>query len=123
MGEGKKSGGELLVWLVGGVIVGALLVRGCGSSALPPPVKVSIRDSIFSDRGKVVQITNDSNHHLYNVMVSGRSISDVRGASVKAADVLKPNDTIEVGWMQFKTWAPQRVSRSKSIATTTLRRK
>ncbi len=70
MSENKK-GDELLGWAVIGGLIGFFLLRGCGSSALPPPVKLNIRDSIFRDRGKVVQITNNSNHHLYNVMVSG----------------------------------------------------
>lgn len=87
MSENNKSGG-LLAWAIIGGVVGFFLVRGCGSSALPPPVRLNIRDSMFKDMGKVVQITNDSNHHLYNVTVSGRSLTELSGASVKAAEVL-----------------------------------
>ena len=94
-------------WAVSGAVVTFFLIRGCGSSALPPPVTLSIRDSIFADMGKVVQIRNDSNHHLYNVRVVGRSFKDVSSASVRAAEELTPSQTIEVGWRQFKSWAPR----------------
>ena len=82
------------------------LASGCGKSALPPPVTVSYRDSLVG-AGKVIQISNNSPHHLYNVRVVGRNFDEVSSASVKAADHLGPNDYVEVGWMEFEAWVPR----------------
>ena len=73
-----------------------LFVSGCGKSALPPPVTVTYRDSLVGV-GKVIQITNNSSHHLYNVRVVGRNYQEVSSASVKATDHLRPHETVEVG--------------------------
>jgi hypothetical protein len=80
-------------------------VSGCGKSALPPPVTVTYRDS-FIGVGKVIQITNTSSHHLYNVRVVGRNYEEVSSASVKATDHLRPHDSVEVGWLEFEAWTP-----------------
>mgnify|MGYP001812508613 FL=1 len=82
-----------------------LIVSGCGKSALPPPVTVTYRDSLVGV-GKVIQITNNSSHHLYNVRVVGRNYEEVSSASVKATDHLRPHDYVEVGWMEFEAWVP-----------------
>lgn len=79
---------------------------GCGQSALPPPVKVTHRQSLVGI-GMVVQITNTSGHHLYNVKVVGRSLREVESASLIATEHLRPRDSIEVGWMEFDGWVPQ----------------
>ena len=81
------------------------LASGCGKSALPPPVTVTYRDSIVGV-GKVIQITNTSSHHLYNVPVVGRNLDEVSSASVKATDHLKPYSLVEAGWMEFEAWVP-----------------
>ena len=78
---------------------------GCGQSALPPPVKVTHRQSLVGI-GMVVQITNTSGHHLYNVKVVGRNIREVESASLVATEHLRPRDSIEVGWMEFDGWVP-----------------
>ncbi|MHC4405628.1 MAG: hypothetical protein ACYTG0_38775 [Planctomycetota bacterium] len=83
----------------------SVLASGCGKSALPPPVTVTYRDSIFG-LGKVIQITNTSSHHLYNVRVVGRNYEEASSASVKATDQLKPYGVVEVGWMEFEAWTP-----------------
>lgn len=83
----------------------SLFVSGCGKSALPPPVTITYRDS-FIGVGKVIQITNNSSHHLYNVRVVGRNYKEVSSASVKATDHLSPHDYVEVGWMEFEDWVP-----------------
>jgi len=81
-------------------------IPGCGTSALPPPVSVSYRPSLIG-LGEVVVITNNSNHHLYNVRVVGRNFQEVSSASVKATDHLAPGRTVEVGWREFRSWFPQ----------------
>ena len=84
----------------------APLALGCGKSALPPPVTIQCRDSIWG-HGKVVVITNASNHHLYNVRVTGRNFEQVSSASVRATNHLAPGATVEVGWLEFAAWVPQ----------------
>ena len=81
-------------------------LSGCGTSALPPPVKVNFRSSLLGI-GKVVIITNNSNHHVYNVKVVGRNFKEVSSASVKATDHLSPGSSVEVGWIEFGSWVPQ----------------
>ena len=83
-----------------------LLVSGCGKSPLPPPVTVTYRNSLVGV-GKVIQITNNSSHHLYNVRVVGRNNQEVSSASVKATDHLSPQGYVEVGWMEFEAWVPR----------------
>jgi len=80
-------------------------LAGCGNSALPPPVKVSYRDSIFG-AGKVAQIKNDSAHHLYNVRVTGREYDTLESASVRVTEHLAPHASVEVGWLEFGSWCP-----------------
>ena len=82
-----------------------LFVSGCDKSALPPPVAVTYRDSLLGI-GKVIQITNNSSHHLYNVRVVGRNYEEASSASVKATDHLRPHDSVEVGWLEFEAWRP-----------------
>ena len=82
------------------------LASGCGKSALPPPVTVTYRPSIVGV-GMVIQISNTSSHHLYNVQVVGRNYDEVSSASVKATDHLEPYGVVEVGWMEFEAWVPQ----------------
>ncbi|MBM3967828.1 MAG: hypothetical protein FJ308_22640 [Planctomycetes bacterium] len=81
------------------------VLSGCGKSALPPPVTVSYRPSLVGV-GQVVVITNNSNHHLYNVSVVGRNFEQVSSASVKATDHLSPGSSVEVGWLEFESWVP-----------------
>jgi hypothetical protein len=88
-----------------------VLAAGCdekGNTFLPrpiPPVTVTYRDSLVGV-GKVIQITNNSNHHLYDIKVVGRNIEQKSSASVKATEHLRPGESIEVGWMEFEAWAP-----------------
>ena len=88
-----------------GLMFTAIAFAGCGVSALPPPVSVSYRPSLFG-MGMVVVITNKSSHHLYNVKVTGRNYNQVSSASVKASDHLLPGGSVEVGWMEFGSWVP-----------------
>lgn len=81
------------------------LASGCGKSALPPPVTVTYRPSVVGI-GTVIQISNTSSHHLYNVQVVGRNFDEVSSASVKATDHLEPYGVVEVGWMEFEAWVP-----------------
>ena len=83
----------------------SVLTSGCGKSALPPPVKVTYRDSLVGV-GKVIQITKTSSHHLYNVSVVGRNYEEVSSASVRATRHLKPHGSVEVGWLEFEAWTP-----------------
>jgi hypothetical protein len=76
----------------------------CKSTVLPPSVTVSFRNSVIG-RGKVIQLTNSSNHHLYNVSVICRGVNG-SSASVKATDHLAPGEMKEVGWMEFGSWTP-----------------
>ena len=85
------------------IVISSLL--GCGQSALPPPVKVTHRQSLVGI-GMVVQITNTSGHHLYNVKVVGRNFKDVQSASVTATEHLRPHTSVEVGWIEFEAWVP-----------------
>ena len=89
------------------VLAAVLAVTGCGTSALPPPVTITVRDSIFNSESKVIQIVNNSSHHLYNVRVVGRSFQEVSSASVKATEELRPGQTVEVGWYEFGNWIPR----------------
>lgn len=81
--------------------------QGCGSSPLPPPITISIRNSILDESSKVIRITNDSQHHLYNISVVGRNFKDVSSASVRASNELRPGATVEVGWLEFGNWIPR----------------
>ena len=83
----------------------ALSLSGCGKSVLPTPVSISYRASFFYI-GQVVVITNNSNHHLYNVRVTGRNLQQLSSASVRASEHLHPGETIEVGWIEFGSWIP-----------------
>lgn len=78
---------------------------GYGTSALPPPVTISYRPSLVGI-GQVVQISNQSSHHLYNVRVVGRNFEQMASGSVKATDHLPPGGFVEVGWMEFESWTP-----------------
>lgn len=82
-----------------------MMATGCATSALPPPVTISYRDSLLG-LGKVVILTNNSSHHLYNVRVIGRNFEERSSASVRAAEHLAPGAIIEVGWMEFESWVP-----------------
>jgi len=77
----------------------------CGTSVLPPPVTVSYRSSLLGV-GQVVIITNNSNHHVYNVRVVGRNLEEMSSASVKATNHLSPGSSVEVGWLEFGSWVP-----------------
>jgi hypothetical protein len=57
--------------------------------------------------GKVVQIYNNSGHHLYDVRVVGREYDKFSSASVRATEHLGPHESVEVGWMEFGAWAPE----------------
>jgi hypothetical protein len=81
-------------------------LSGCGKSVLPPPVSITFRHS-FIDIGEVVIITNNSNHHLYNVRVIGRNFDEISSASVQASEHLSPGSSIEVGWLEFEAWVPR----------------
>ena len=83
-----------------------LAPSGCGTSALPPPVTITCRQSLLGV-GMVVQISNTSGHHLYNVKVIGRNYQQASSASVKACDHLAPGSVVEVGWLEFGNWVPQ----------------
>lgn len=87
-----------------------LFASGCNKSAQPPPVVVTYRDSLFGI-GKVIQITNNSSYHLYNVCVIERNydeVSDeVSAHFVKVTNHLRPYDTVEVGWLEFESWIPR----------------
>lgn len=87
------------------VVVALLPVAGCAKSALPPPVNISYRGSLFG-LGEVIILTNTSSHHLYNVRVVGRNFDQVSSASVKATEHLSPGSSVEVGWMEFEAWIP-----------------
>ena len=87
----------------------AWMVFGRGSSLFPrpmPPVTVTYRDSLVG-AGIVIQIRNDSLHHLYNVKVVGRNLKQQSSASVKATDHLSPEESVEVGWLEFTRWVPR----------------
>jgi hypothetical protein len=71
-----------------------------------PPVTVTFCNSLVGI-GKVIQITNNSSHHLYDVKVVGRNAKQNASASVKATEHLRPGESIEVGWMEFEAWAPE----------------
>jgi len=88
------------------LLCSSFLLSGCGTSALPPPVTVTYRSS-FVGLGKVVVISNNSSHHLYNVRVVGRNFEEVSSASVKATDHLAPGSSVEVGWLEFESWVLQ----------------
>jgi hypothetical protein len=91
---------------IAATMVFTALLGGCATSAMPPPVKIEFRDSLIG-LGKVVQITNDSDHHLYNVKVLGRNLKQMSSGSVRATDHLSPHSTVEVGWMEFENWVPR----------------
>jgi len=88
-----------------------LLGAGCdqqGNTFLPrpvPPVTVTYRDSLLG-AGKVIQISNNSSHHLYDVKVVGRNAQQNSSASVKATEHLRPGEFVEVGWLEFEAWMP-----------------
>ena len=89
------------------LLVSLLVVAGCGTSALPPPVTITIRDSILDSSSKVIQISNNSSHHLYNVRVVGRNFKPVSSGSVRATEELSPGSMVEVGWLEFTNWVPR----------------
>ena len=81
-------------------------LAGCGTSALPTPVKITYRPSLVGV-GQVIVVTNTSSHHLYNVTIVARNLKQVSSASVKAADHLAPGASVEVGWLELETWVPE----------------
>jgi hypothetical protein len=83
----------------------SLGITGCGTSALPPPVTVLYRSSLWG-YGEVVIIKNDSSHHLYNVRVIGRDLKKAQSASVQVTDHMAPGAVREVGWLEFGKWVP-----------------
>ena len=92
-------------WLLLAAAFVCLFICSCGKSALPPPVHVGYRDSLVG-MGKVMQITNTSGHHLYNVRVIGRNRDQMQSASVRVSKHLRPGATAEVGWLEFGNWTP-----------------
>src|SRR6056297_992167 len=90
-----------------GLLLASIILpqTGCGKSVLPPPVDVGYRESLVG-LGTVIQITNNSAHHLYNVRVVGRNYESFTSASVKVTEHLTPGETIEVGWLEFGSWVP-----------------
>jgi hypothetical protein len=86
-------------------VIGTCFTAGCGSSAFPPPVTITFRDS-YLGLGMVAVLTNDSAHHLYDVQVVGRNFRQLQNASVKATGHLEPHSTVEVGWLEFGSWVP-----------------
>ena len=97
---------SLLVCTVVASCVMTAAVSGCGRSAMPPPVTVTFRDSVWGV-GKVVQIHNHSAHHLYNVKVIGRNFNEIESGSVRVTEELAPHDDVEVGWLEFDGWVPK----------------
>lgn len=78
---------------------------GAFSVKVQPPITITYRESLFGI-GSVIQLTNDSAHHLYNVKVNCRNFDENVSASVKAADELGPGEVVEVGWLEFEAWIP-----------------
>ncbi len=83
------------------------LLAGCSKSPKPPPVDIAVRKSIVGV-GRVIQIRNRSAHHLYNVKVVLRDLEKLTSGSVRATSHLRPYTAVEVGWLQFQGWVPQR---------------
>jgi hypothetical protein len=100
------SGNSGCGWIIGIALVIGLLLMITKTSPLPPPVRITYRPSLVG-MGMVVQIRNNSSHHLYNVTVVGRNIRQVSSGSVRAANHLAPGAWVEVGWLEFGGWVPQ----------------
>jgi hypothetical protein len=63
-------------------------------------------DATFRGPCKVIQITNNSSHHLYNVRAFGCNFKGFP-ISVRATDELRPESMVEVGWFEFTNWVPR----------------
>lgn len=83
-------------------LTAAAVASGCGGSTLSsPPVSITYRPS-FVGMGKVVIITNTSNHHLYNVKMTINSSKS--SASVLASEHLSPGACVHIGWWELEKW-------------------
>lgn len=83
------------------LLLATMLCCGCDESSTAPPITAAARDSLLG-RGKVLIITNNSNHHLYDVKVVMRSGES--SASVRAAEHLAPLKSVEIGWRELENW-------------------
>jgi len=88
----------------------ALFISGCdgpdGPSGrlgpLSPPLGASSRDSLVGN-GKVLIVMNKSNGILYDISVHIKA-ADGHEVRNKITEVLKPAETVEIGWMELTNW-------------------
>ncbi len=80
------------------VVCLALTVTAC---ALEPPVSIGKKESAVG-QGIVVSVTNTSDEHLHDVIVSITSPAGETKQYVMAA--LGPHESVNVGWLKLDGW-------------------
>ncbi len=76
----------------------ALILTAC---ALEPPISISKKESVVG-QGLVVSVTNTSDEHLHDVIVSITSPAGETKQYVMAA--LGPHESVNVGWLKLDGW-------------------
>ena len=99
---------RVVAMLLAGSFVAAFLA-GCERSAAPkpgpPPLKITFRKSQIPTQGMVAGINNpttDEEIKVVAVFVHGKSEKEER--SYRLDRVIKPLDTISVGWAELDGW-------------------
>ncbi len=76
----------------------SLLVTAC---ALKPPISIGKKESAVG-QGIVVTLTNTSDEHLHDVIVS---IESPEGESKQyVMPTLSPHESVNVGWLKLEGW-------------------
>jgi hypothetical protein len=85
-----------------------VVLCGCRPAAPkpgPPPLKISFRPSQFKDQGLVAGINNPSSSESIKVVaVFVRSAEDKDERSYRLDRVIRPLDSINVGWLELDSW-------------------
>ncbi len=76
----------------------ALVLTAC---ALKPPISIGKKESAVG-QGIVVSITNTSDEHLHDVIVSITSPAGENKQYVEAT--LSPHESVNVGWLKLDGW-------------------
>lgn len=82
----------------------AFILSACDGriGPLSPPLDATYRGSMVG-LGKVIILRNASNVILYDISVTIKN-RDGHQVSNRITDVLKPAETVEIGWMQLRNW-------------------
>ncbi len=80
------------------VAIACLLVAAC---ALKPPISIGKKESAVG-QGIVISLTNTSDEHLHDVIVS---IESPEGETKQfVIPTLGPHESVNVGWLKLEGW-------------------